>query len=139
MCTYRWIRLLEQVGRGKAKEPAILRIEACDSYSAGIPFYRGDDLMLFASRSPPPGGRTGVQSIGDCPEYRSRALNLAWTVAPCFVAHRTGWFFADVRSAIYRSRSNVIVPTALSPTRTALTISGVRRINLSPSIVEKRV
>jgi hypothetical protein len=39
----------------------------------------------------------------------------------------------------HRSRSNVIVPTAVCPTRTALTISGVRNVSLSPSSRKKRV
>jgi hypothetical protein len=38
-----------------------------------------------------------------------------------------------------RSRSNVMVPTAFWPGRTALTISGVRSISLLPSIRKNRV
>jgi putative RNA 2'-phosphotransferase len=38
----------EQVGRRKAKEPAILRVRAGEAHRAGVLFYRGNDLVWLA-------------------------------------------------------------------------------------------
>ncbi len=38
----------EQVGRRKAKEPVILRVRASEAHGAGVPFYRGNDLVWLA-------------------------------------------------------------------------------------------
>jgi putative RNA 2'-phosphotransferase len=37
-----------QVGRRKAKDPVILRIRAGEAHSAGVRFYRGNDLVWLA-------------------------------------------------------------------------------------------
>jgi hypothetical protein len=63
-----------------------------------------------------------------CPPYG--VLNVA--------AYLAGLALAAALS-IHRSRSKVIVPTAFCPARTALMISGVQIVSLSPSILKKRV
>ncbi len=42
-----------QVGRRKAKQPVILRIRAGEAHRAGVPFYRGNDLIWLADRVGP--------------------------------------------------------------------------------------
>jgi putative RNA 2'-phosphotransferase len=37
-----------EVGRRKAKEPVILRVRAGDAHRAGVPFYRGNELVWLA-------------------------------------------------------------------------------------------
>jgi putative RNA 2'-phosphotransferase len=42
-----------QVGRRKAKDPVILRIMASEAHAAGVPFYRGNDLVWLADAVAP--------------------------------------------------------------------------------------
>jgi putative RNA 2'-phosphotransferase len=42
-----------QVGRRKAQEPVILRIRAAEAHGAGVPFYRGNDLVWLADAIAP--------------------------------------------------------------------------------------
>jgi putative RNA 2'-phosphotransferase len=42
-----------QVGRRKATDPVILRIRAGEAHSAGVPFYRGNDLVWLADAIAP--------------------------------------------------------------------------------------
>ncbi|HXA13403.1 MAG TPA: RNA 2'-phosphotransferase [Mycobacterium sp.] len=43
----------EQVGRRKTKAPVILRVKAEAAHAAGVPFYRGNDLVWLADTIPP--------------------------------------------------------------------------------------
>ena len=43
----------QQVGRRKAAEPVILCIAAGEAHDAGVPFYRGNDLVWLADAVPP--------------------------------------------------------------------------------------
>jgi putative RNA 2'-phosphotransferase len=42
------IPMATQVGRRKTKEPVILRVKAFEAHGAGVPFYRGNDLVWLA-------------------------------------------------------------------------------------------
>jgi putative RNA 2'-phosphotransferase len=42
----------EQVGRRKAKEPIILRVNAKSAHASGVAFYRGNDLVWLADAVP---------------------------------------------------------------------------------------
>ena len=42
-----------QVGRRKARDPVILRIRAGEAHGAGVPFYRGNDLVWLADAVAP--------------------------------------------------------------------------------------
>lgn len=38
----------KQVGKRKTPKPVILQVRADDAYKAGVPFYRGNDLVWLA-------------------------------------------------------------------------------------------